>query len=132
MNNNPLDAGIPLLTEIIAPAELVSFDESLHPAAIVAIDKGDDTQQGAKSTTALSPLDWEKLQLEVYEKVLQKLQVRIDEVIEQRVRDSLADVLQLAVEGIAEQIKLGLHQTLNTVISQAIIEELSEFQKPKI
>jgi hypothetical protein len=63
---------------------------------------------------------------------LRQLQERIDFVIEQRVRDSLADVLQTAVQGMAEQIKTGLHQTLDEVISRAVTLELSKLQKTTI
>jgi hypothetical protein len=81
---------------------------------------------------ALSQHDWERLEAEVREKVLQQLQDRIDFVIEQRVRDGLADVLQTAVEGMAAQIREGLHQTLDEVISRAVSLELVKLKKTNI
>ena len=139
MNNNPLDAGIPLLTEIIETGEddaiedtwftnvksdvqtsqpSAQDDQFIHPATHVAI--------------TLTERDWETLKHELHEKILWQLQDKIDFVIEQRVRDSLAEVLQSAVQGLADKIKTGLHQTLNEVISSAVTLELVKLQKTKL
>lgn len=135
MNHSTLDAGIPLLTEIITPAELVPVDDAgattVTPHASPPDEIGIDETVPPKpqSEMTLSHRDWERLEHEVHTKVLRQLQERIDFVIEQRVRDSLADVLQTAVQGMAEQIKIGLHQTLDEVISRAVTLELSKLQK---
>lgn len=140
MNHSTLDASIPLLTEIITPAELAPVDETSAaavtppagaPDAIVVID-AETAPPRLPSELTLSRRDWERLEHQVHEKVLRQLQERIDFVIEQRVRDSLADVLQTAVQGMAEQIKAGLHQTLDEVISRAVTLELSKLQKTTI
>jgi len=89
-------------------------------------------QRETVAQPTLSRHDWERLEAEVREKVLQQLQDRIDFVIEQRVRDGLADVLQTAVEGMAAQIRNGLHQTLDEVISRAVSLELVKLKKTNI
>ena len=139
MNHSTLDASIPLLTEIITPAELVPVDDTSgtivtpHTSASDEIDIDDETvPPKPQSEMTLSRHDWERLEHEVHAKVLRQLQERIDFVIEQRVRDSLADVLQTAVHGMAEQIKIGLHQTLDEVISRAVTLELRKLQKTTI
>ena len=124
MNHSTLDAGIPLLTEIITSAELGSAVEAGASTSLPEETPPDD-----ESGNAFSHRDWDRLGHEIHEKVLRQLQDRIDFVIEQRVRDSLADVLQTAVEGMAQQIKAGLHQTLDEVISRAVALELSKFHK---
>jgi hypothetical protein len=43
----------------------------------------------------------------------------------------LADVLQVAVEGLATDIKRGLHQSLEQVITQAVAQEIARLQKTK-
>ena len=129
MNHSTLDAGIPLLTEIIASAELGSAGEASASISLPHTSASDETQLDDESGMSLSHRDWARLEHELHEKILCQLQDRIDLVIEQRVRDSLADVLQTAVEGMAQQIKAGLHQTLDEVISRAVALELSKFQK---
>jgi len=134
--HSTLDASIPLLTEIIAPAELAAVDDTsaqaVAPIAGTADKIGIDDEavpQRTPSEMTLSHLDWERLEHDVHAKVLRQLLERIDFVIEQRVRDSLADVLQTAVQGMAEQIKTGLHHTLDEVISRAVTLEISKLQK---
>jgi hypothetical protein len=137
-----LDANIPLLTEVIVPLPtLTDIIETPPPtAAGAAAQAADDdgsfelprARQEETVARALSQHDWERLEAEVREKVLQQLQDRIDFVIEQRVRDGLADVLQTAVEGMAAQIREGLHQTLDEVISRAVNLELVKLKKTNI
>jgi hypothetical protein len=137
-----LDANIPLLTEVIVPLPtLTDIIETPPPtAAGAAAQAADDdgsfelprARQEETVARALSQHDWERLEAEVREKVLQQLQDRIDFVIEQRVRDGLADVLQTAVEGMAAQIREGLHQTLDEVISRAVSLELVKLKKTNI
>ncbi len=134
MSNHTPDAGIPLLTEVIPEAAPVPLLEDIiaTPTADAAVLMPPIAQpQADLQNPILSQQDWDRLELEIREKVLRQLQDRIDFVIEQRVRDSLADVLQTAVEGMAEQIKTGLHQTLNEVISRAVTLELNKFEKTK-
>lgn len=140
MNNGKHDANIPLLTEVVVPLPTLTDIIETPPAAIVsaavpasAIDAEDRVElPSAQPEITLSQHDWERLEAEVREKVLQQLQDRIDFVIEQRVRDGLADVLQTAVEGMAAQIRSGLHQTLDEVICRAVSLELIKLKKTNI
>jgi hypothetical protein len=141
MNNGKLDANIPLLTEVIVPlptlTDIIETPKATAAAAAIAphADAADNfelPQHEAAARATLSQQDWERLEAEVREKVLQQLQDRIDFVIEQRVRDGLADVLQTAVEGMAAQIRNGLHQTLDEVISRAVSLELVKLKKTNI
>ncbi|MEO6919519.1 MAG: hypothetical protein ABI171_10990 [Collimonas sp.] len=142
MTNGKLDANIPLLTEVIVPlptlTDIIEMPTAAvvapnHPAPSAADDDLDnfDLPPPQREIT-LSKHDWDRLEAEVREKVLQQLQDRIDFVIEQRVRDGLADVLQTAVEGMAAQIRSGLHQTLDEVISRAVTLELVKLKKTNI
>jgi len=128
-----LDANIPLLTEVIVP--LPTLTDIIETPPAVDDDGNFELPKARQEETvarALSQHDWERLEAEVREKVLQQLQDRIDFVIEQRVRDGLADVLQTAVEGMAAQIREGLHQTLDEVISRAVSLELVKLKKTNI
>ena len=79
----------------------------------------------------LSEQDWAQLQSKVAEQVLRQLQGRIDFVLEQRIRDSLADVLQLAMIGLTGEIKRGLQHTLEEVIGRAVAQEIARLQNQK-
>lgn len=138
MNTGKLDANIPLLTEVIVPlptlTDIIDMPQAAAaPAPAAAAEDLDNFALPApQREITLSAHDWERLEAEVREKVLQQLQDRIDFVIEQRVRDGLADVLQTAVEGMAAQIREGLHQTLDEVISRAVTLELVKLKKTNI
>lgn len=138
MNTGKLDANIPLLTEVIVPlptlTDIIDMPKAAAvPAAAAVTDDPENFELPVLQREAiLSQHDWERLEAEVREKVLQQLQDRIDFVIEQRVRDGLADVLQTAVEGMAAQIREGLHQTLDEVISRAVTLELVKLKKTNI
>ena len=144
MNNGKLDANIPLLTEVIVPLPTLTDIIETPPAAsdsaavststsASAVDDEDNfALPSAQPAITLSQHDWDRLEEEVREKVLRQLQDRIDFVIEQRVRDGLADVLQTAVEGMAAQIRSGLHQTLDEVICRAVSLELVKLKKTNI
>jgi DNA-binding transcriptional regulator YbjK len=145
MTNGKLDANIPLLTEVIVPlptlTDIIDSPRVAATAAVAAPATGtaaatDDIHHvelpAPHREITLSQHDWDRLEAEVREKVLQQLQDRIDFVIEQRVRDGLADVLQTAVEGMAAQIREGLHQTLDEVICRAVTLELVKLKKTNI
>jgi hypothetical protein len=132
MSNNILDAGIPVLTEIIpAPA-------TAAPEVTVAVDIPPELSVTEASIT-LEPrtervwdeAEWERLEREVRERVLIQVLERVDFVLEQRVRDSLADVLQLAVERLASEIKDGLHHSIKEVVSRAVTQEITKLQSLK-
>lgn len=79
----------------------------------------------------LSKYDWERMEAEIGERITRQVLGRVDFVLEQRVRDSLADVLQVAVEGLAQEIKRGLHQTVEEVIARAVAQEITRLQITK-
>jgi hypothetical protein len=167
MSNSSLDAGIPVLTEIIplpaAPAtSAASVATAGHAKADAGMEHGTDiagsmpalqrdvlhpaepaepvdvTEPAAAPHFTLPSLSrqeedarWEKLEREVRERVLFQLMERIDFVLEQRVRDSLADVLQIAVEKLATEIKGGLRETVKDVVTRAVGQEITKLQATK-
>lgn len=115
------DIGIPVLTEVIeAPLQMqpghAQIDTSLSSPA---------------PAPAVPDMDWERLERELHERVLQQVLKRIDSMLEQRVRDSLADVLQTAVDHLADELRRGLQSTVKEVITKAVAEELNAAQVSK-
>ncbi len=115
---NP-DAGIPLLTEIIKAPQ--AADAAQAPSRPV------ETRAPAGEAAAAAQTDaerWTQLESELQERVLQQVLGRIDAILEQRVRDGLADVLQIAVDDLARQIRQSLHLTLSEAVKGAVRQEI--------
>lgn len=141
MSTSTADAGIPVLTEIIpstAPASPAV--PAAQPAAPVAAQPALQTAMaGHEDVVTLQKRavdewdeeNWDRLEREIRERILHQVLERIDQVLEQRVRDSLADVLQLAVENLAADIRGGLHNTMSDVITRAVAQEISRLQATK-
>lgn len=124
------DAGIPILTEIIGPDDLQQVPVKV-PAPVNRPVPAESQAIQATSAQGLSETEWNRMADQVSERVLQQMLGRIDFVLEQRVRDSLADVLQIAVEGLATEIRQGLQQTLEEVIARAVTQEITRMQSTK-
>lgn len=126
MSPSPNDAGIPVLTEVIkTPIYGIDLPERrVTPSESVRHADGPPTE--ASTAAALDAATLERLTREVSEQVLQQLLGRVDFVLEQRIRDSLADVLQTAVDGLASKLREGLKTTLEDVVTRAVSQELGK------
>lgn len=131
MNPFSRDAGIPVLTEIIETPE--AEEPAVEaPAAAPSVEPAEQYSVEALEAEMLSHWsseDWNRLERKIRERILSRILARIDAVLEQQVRDHLADVLQLAVEGLATDIKSGLHQSLEQVVARAVSDEMTRLQK---
>ncbi len=126
--SNQIDSSIPVLTEIILP-EVVTFSEVSVAAQVFEVAQ--DPTDGKAGASTISAEDWQLLEQTLRENVLRQVFSRIDFVLEHRVRDSLADVLQTAVEALAMEIRSGLHNTLEEVITRAVTQEISKAKTTK-
>jgi len=134
MNNSTLDAGIPVLTEIIPAPQLdlqaaAAGTDSPDLPVMPAPDNGAALR--ARAATDWDDEKWDRMEREIRERVLHQVLERIDFVLEQRVRDSLADVLQTAVEHLSSEIRSGLHQTMKEVVTRAVSQEITKLQTTK-
>jgi hypothetical protein len=119
------DASIPVLTEVV--------DETppAAPAAETAAPGPDGSQLEARAIDSWSMHEWERLEQRIAERILQQLQGRVDFVLEQRLRDSMAEVLQHALAGLTEEIREGLQQTIEKIVVRAVSQELAHLQTLK-
>jgi len=121
MSNADLEAGIPLLTEMVAPAAPVfnAPPVSTPPALPIA--------------PIAATIDTRQLELDITERVLQQLMLEVDSQLEPRMRDSLGEVLDAAVTVLAAEIRQTLQMTLADVVSAAVAQELEQhrFEKTK-
>lgn len=144
---NDDDSGIPVLTVPLQtsavapparPRPAPPAAQTAQAATPIAVPPGQQrattnlNEGGADAMLArLTADEMEQLQHKLSERILRQLQGRIDFVLEQRVRDSLADVLQLAMGGLTNDIKRGLQQTLEEVVGRAVAQEIARLQSGK-
>ena len=131
MTTSTSDAGIPLLTEVIPGP--VPAESRRNPATSRTVEPAKDPVASveARASAMLGEDEWQRLESEIRERVLYEVLERIDFVLEQRVRDGLADALQTAVEGLAAEIKGGLHASLRDVITRAVTHEITKLKSAK-
>lgn len=153
MNKSVPDSGIPILTEIIqvaphaatVPVAIPTLTESFIPNTTKTIAEPVAAAEAAPvemtpaepapidSQLDEAPIDvqlnekWSRLEQEITERVLAQLLDRIDTVLEQRIKDSLAASLQLAVD----EIRQGLQITLDDVISDTVAQEIDNLRFSK-
>lgn len=141
MSNYKPDAGIPMLTEIIPaldaalPPAIVST-RAIEPMPRIDMVTAPTPESAAPALPAALPVtmpeaDLRRLEQDVAERVLQQILQRIDFVLEQRVRDSLADVLQTSVQRLADDLRQGLRHSLTDVVTRAVTQEISRLQSSK-
>jgi hypothetical protein len=109
------DASIPVLTEVVQE-KAAAAGSVPAPAAVPAVP-GSRTDQ-----------EWSQLEQRLAEGILQQLQSRVDFVLEQRLRDSMADVIQQAIAGLADEIREGLQQTIEQIVVRAVAQELAHLK----
>ena len=68
--------------------------------------------------------DWAALEQRLCERILQQLQGQVGFLIEQRIRESMADALQHALASVAGQLADGLGGALEQIVTRAVGEEL--------
>lgn len=125
-------ANIPVLTDVIAREDekeispIVSTITEPQPELLPELATDLSTALTTEPDHTL-----EELGNKVRAQVLNQLLTRIDFVLEHRVRDSLADVLQTAVEDLAKEIRQGLCNSLEEVIHRAVTQEISKLQSSK-
>lgn len=144
MNQDPaFDASIPVLTEVVAespaPGAPPAPASSAEPAAALAPSAdgaAEGAAEGAETPEALerraaerwSGEQWSVMERRLTERVLQQLQGRIDFVLEQRLRDGIAEAVDKAMAGFSAEIRTSLHDTLAQAVTRAVSQEITHLQ----
>lgn len=128
MNQNAaFDASIPVLTEIVtdpaAAAEQATSAPAPAPEPVAE-------QLERRATERWTGEEWSVLERRVTERVLQQLQGRVDFVLEQRVRDAMADAMQRTLETFTADLREGLHESLGEIVRTAVTQELEYLRNP--
>ena len=121
--NAPFDPSIPVLTEVVAePVAPTPAQEGATTAEPVA------EQLERRANERWTGEEWSVLERRVTERVLQQLQGRVDFVLEQRVRDAMADAMQRTLESFTADLRAGLHEALGEIVSRAVAQEIDHLK----
>lgn len=123
------DHTIPVLTEVFSDK-----GDKPAPAAQPQPNPERDAVNAHLEERALatwSEPEWTLLERRLSERILQQLQGRVDFVLEQRLRDSMEDVLKHAVAGLTSEIRAGLQDTIERIVVRAVAQELTHLQALK-
>jgi hypothetical protein len=121
MTDTPSFDEIPVLTEVVA--ERVPVPAGDAPAAGEA--EAIPVLEAADQTTALGDGAWRELEERLVSRVLDRLQPRIDVVLEDQVRDQMAIVLDHVAERLAQELRSALQLSIEHVVARAVQQELA-------
>ena len=128
MNQNAaFDASIPVLTEIVTGPDAAAEQAASAPAPA---PEPVAEQLERRATERWTGEEWSVLERRVTERVLQQLQGRVDFVLEQRVRDAMADAMQRTLETFTADLREGLHESLGEIVRTAVTQELEYLRNP--
>lgn len=142
MTNNPaFDPNIPVLTEVFQDKvqeskEVAHNRRSYDPPGAAPLDAAaapDETNEHLerRAVATWTEPEWTLLERRLSERILHQLQGRVDFVLEQRLRDSMEDVLKQAMAGLTAEIRQGLQQTIEQIVLRAVSQELVHLQALK-
>lgn len=123
MNEDALDPGIPVLTEII-PTEPLQSALLRGTEGLPRNDAAPDLQNAPSG----SEDDWERLECEVREQLIIQVLDGLKPELEKRLQESMSGVLQNAVAGLAAQLQAGLHHTVQQAVAAAVAREMAKRQ----
>jgi hypothetical protein len=137
MSDNPaFDPSIPVLTEVFqdqpVKKEMPEAAEAVAPPAAEApAPAASDAELEARAIDNWTEPEWAVLERRLSERILHQLQGRVDFVLEQRLRDSMAEALQHAMDGLTSEIRENLQQTIEKIVVRAVSQELAHLQTLK-
>jgi hypothetical protein len=100
---------IPTLTDVIAPAAKLGV--------------------GSAGLAALTPEQVEALAIQIYQRVLQNLDGRITNELQQNLRPQLATVMEQMLDGMLAELKNSIKAMVDDAVAQALDAQLEHHQK---
>ena len=115
----------------LKPAAPPASPGSPGPAEQPAERAAGPVPAGAPLPSPMSEDEWQRMERRVRERILGQLLSRTDAMLEERIRSSVAGVLEQAVDGLAATLRASLHKTLEDVVSRAVAQEITRLQSTK-
>lgn len=125
MSQASFDASIPVLTEVLKAEPLSDEVATTPPPASAA------AQLEAAAIDGWTEAEWAMMEHRLSVRIMHQLQSRVDFVLEQRIKDSMAEVLSHALHDLTNEIRIGLHDTIEKIVSRAVTQELTHLQAQK-
>jgi type IV secretory pathway VirJ component len=151
MTDTPSFDEIPVLTEVVAkkapaagPLDAPAAEPEAAPEAAAAAAAPDAAPDVADDAEAIPVLEvaaqappapaqsaasgddaWRALEERLVTRVLDRLQPRIDVVLEDQVRDQMAIVLDHVAERLGLELRSALQQSIEHVVARAVQQELA-------
>jgi hypothetical protein len=118
MSDTPSFDEIPVLTEVVAePAPDAVAESAPAPAP--------ESEPVPVLDTVPADDAWRTLEDRLVARVLDRLQPRIDVVLEDQVRDQMAIVLDHVAERLGLELRAALQQSIEHVVARAVQQELA-------
>ena len=111
--NQPSRDELPILLDVIVPGQIPM------PAPVAS-----ELEPASHRTDA----EWSSLEHELRDAVLKNVQGRIDGVLEQHLRESVAQAVEHAFSGLALELKGRVRDTVREVVTRAVAQELSRLR----
>lgn len=126
------DASIPVLTEVLK-ADVLNDD--LLPGEGASASPPRRAELAARleeeAIDSWTDAEWEAMEHRVSTRIMQRLLSRVDFVLEQRIKDSMAEVLNHALRDLTNEVRVGLHDTIEKIVARAVTQELIHLQARK-
>ena len=119
---------IPVLTEVL---KTEAASEDPLPAAAAPTRAELATALEVEAIDGWTDAEWAMMEHRLSVRIMHQLQSRVDFVLEQRIKDSMEEVLGQALRGLTAEIRHGLHDTLSKIVSRAVAQELTHLQAQK-
>jgi len=149
MTDTPSFDEIPVLTEVVAdkapvpaivpgadalaearppvdaPADVSAAEELEAIPVLDALPERTAEEAAPAQSAALDDEAWRALEERLVTRVLDRLQPRIDVVLEDQVRDQMAVVLDHVAERLGLELRTALQQSIEHVVARAVQQELA-------
>ena len=130
-NNAAFDASIPVLTEVFQDHPITEEVKRAVEAPAQAVPDDPEAEPEARVIGEWTGPEWDQLERRLSARILHQLQGRVDFVLEQRLRDSMHEALEVAMAGLTDEIRRSLQQTIETIVVGAVTQELAHLQTLK-
>jgi hypothetical protein len=126
MTDTPSFDEIPVLTEVVAePAPVPASASAPAPEVVAETAALAGPATEAADAGALDDEAWRTLEERLVTRVLDRLQPRIDVVLEDQVRGQMAIVLDHVAERLGLELRAALQQSIEHVVARAVQQELA-------
>lgn len=112
-----------------APAVVPAAVAAPKPAAPAIAPEPDWPE--ITTLSAIPSDEWQRLENDIRQRISRQVLERIDFVLDHRLRSSIATVVDQAMDGLATEIKRGLHETLEETVSRAVTQEIARLNPLK-